>query len=90
MCRNIRRLYNYDPPSTVDDIEAAARQYVRKVSGFRKPAAVNKAAFDRAVAEIAAATAALLNGLQTSAPPRDRAAEIAKARERNANRFGAS
>lgn len=90
MCRNIRRLYNYDPPSTVDDIEAAALQYVRKVSGFRKPAAVNKAAFDRAVAEIATATAALLKGLQTSAPPRDRAAEIAKARERNAKRFGVS
>lgn len=90
MCRNIRRLYNYDPPSTLDDIEAAARQYVRKVSGFRKPAAINQAAFERAVTEIAGATAALLNGLQTSAPPRDRAAEIAKARERNAKRYGVS
>ncbi|MCY4071283.1 MAG: DUF2277 domain-containing protein [Chloroflexi bacterium] len=90
MCRNIRTLYNYDPPSTVDDIEAAALQYVRKVSGFRKPAAINKAAFERAVAEIATATATLLNGLQTSAPPRDRAAELAKARERNAKRFGVS
>ncbi|MCY4018262.1 MAG: DUF2277 domain-containing protein [Chloroflexi bacterium] len=90
MCRNIRTLYNYDPPSTVDDIEAAALQYVRKVSGFRKPAAINRAAFEHAVAEIAGATAALLNSLQTSAPPRDRASEIAKARARNAKRFGAS
>ena len=90
MCRNIRRLYNYDPPSTVADIEAAARQYVRKVSGYRKPAAVNQAAFERAVAEVAAATATLLESLQTSAPPRDRAAEIAAARQRNAKRFGAS
>ena len=90
MCRNIRTLYNYDPPSTIDDIEAAALQYVRKVSGFRKPAAINQAAFERAVAEIAGATATLLIGLQTSAPPRDRAAEIAKARARNAKRFGAS
>ena len=90
MCRNIRTLYNYDPPSTIDYIEAAALQYVRKVSGFRKPAAINQAAFERAVAEIAGATATLLNGLQTSAPPRDRAAEIAKARARNAKRFGAS
>ena len=90
MCRNIRRLYNYDPPSTADEIEAAARQYVRKVSGFRKPAAVNKSAFERAVAEITTATATLLDGLQTSAPPRDRAAEIAEARRRNAKRFGVS
>ena len=90
MCRNIRRLYNYDPPSTADEIEAAARQYVRKVSGFPKPAAVNKSAFERAVAEITTATATLLNGLQTSAPPRDRAAEIAEARRRNAKRFGVS
>ncbi len=90
MCRNIRTLYNYDPPSTVDDIEAAALQYVRKVSGYQKPAAVNQAAFDRAVAEIASATATLLKSLKTSAPPRNRAAEIAKARGRNAKRFGAS
>lgn len=90
MCRNIRTLYNYDPPSTGDDIEAAARQYVRKVSGFRKPAAVNRAAFERAVTEIASATATLLEDLRTSAPPRDRAAEIAKARARNAKRFGLS
>ena len=87
MCRNIRTLYNYDPPSTEADIEAAAQQYVRKVSGFRKPSASNQDAFERAVSDIAAATARLLNTLQTAAPPRDRAAEIAKARDRNAKRF---
>ncbi len=90
MCRNIQTLYNYDPPSTADDIEAAALQFVRKVSGFRNPSAANQAAFDRAVANIASATAALLNDLQTAAPPRDRAAEIAKARERNKKRFASS
>ena len=87
MCRNIRTLFNYEPPSTPDDIEAAALQYVRKVSGYRKPSAANEAAFDQAVANIALATAALLNSLETSAPPRDRAAEIEKARARNARRF---
>ena len=90
MCRNIRTLYNYDPSSTACDIEAAALQYVRKVSGYRKPAAVNKAAFEQAVVEVADATARLLNDLQTSVPARDCAAEIAKARERNAKRLGAS
>ncbi|MCY3834379.1 MAG: DUF2277 domain-containing protein [Chloroflexi bacterium] len=88
MCRNIRTLFNYDPPSTPADIEAAARQYVRKISGYRKPSDRNRAAFEQAVAEITQATAALLNSLQTAAPPRDRAAEIAKARARNAKRFG--
>ena len=89
MCRNIRTLYNYDPPSSEADIQAAARQYVRKVSGFRKPSAINQAAFDDAVAAIARATSQLLGNLQTKAPPRDREAEIAKARARNANRFRA-
>ena len=88
MCRNIRTLYNYDPPSTAADIEAAALQYVRKVSGYKKPSALNEAAFDRAVADVAQATAALLASLQTVAPPRNREAEIAKARARNAKRFG--
>lgn len=88
MCRNIRTLFNYNPPSAPADIEAAALQYVRKVSGYRKPSAVNEAAFQRAVADISAATAALLNALETNAPPRDRGAEIAKARARNAKRFG--
>ncbi len=87
MCRNIRTLFNYDPPSTAADIEAAALQYVRKVSGYRSPSAVNDAAFQRAVAEVAATTASLLDALETAAPPRDRAAEIAKARARNAKRF---
>lgn len=88
MCRNIRALFNYDPPSTSAEIEAAALQYVRKVSGYRAPSAANEAAFQRAVADITGATAALLDTLETSAPPRDRQAEIAKARARNARRFG--
>jgi len=88
MCRNIRTLFNYDPPSAPEDIEAAATQYVRKISGYRKPSDRNRAAFDQAVADVAQATATLLNSLQTAAPPRDRAAEIAKARARNAKRFG--
>ena len=87
MCRNIRTLYNYDPPSTRADMEAAALQYVRKVSGYRKPSALNQAAFDQAVAEVARATATLLGALRTTAPPRSREAEIAKARARNAKRF---
>ena len=90
MCRNIRTLFNYDPPSTSADIEAAALQYVRKVSGYRKPSAANEAAFQAAVAAIASATASLLDTLETSAPPRDRQAEIAKARARHAKRFGAA
>ncbi len=88
MCRNIRALYNYEPPSTGADIEAAALQYVRKVSGYKKPSAANEAVFQRAVADIARATASLLDSLQTTAPPRNREAEIAKARARNAARFG--
>ncbi len=87
MCRNIHTLYNYDPPSTTADMEAAALQYVRKVSGYRKPSALNEAAFDQAVAEVARATATLLGALRTTAPPRSREAEIAKARARNAKRF---
>ncbi len=87
MCRNIRALFNYDPPSASADIEAAALQYVRKVSGYRKPSAANAAAFEQAVADVARATAALLASLSTTAPPRNRQAEIAKARARNAKRF---
>ena len=87
MCRNIRTLFNYDPPSTPADIEAAALQYVRKVSGYRAPSAANEAAFQHAVADISRATAILLDALETSAPPRDRQAEIAKSRARNARRF---
>lgn len=88
MCRNIRPLFNYDPPSTPDDAHNAALQYVRKISGSVKPSAANQEAFDRAVAEITAATEELLASLVTTAPPRSRDAEIAKARERNAQRFG--
>ncbi len=89
MCRNIRTLYNFDPPSSEADIQAAALQYVRKVSGYRKPSALNQAAFDQAVSQIALATSQLLQDLQTKAPPRNREAEINKARARNANRFRA-
>lgn len=88
MCRNIRPLFNYEPPSTPDDARAAALQYVRKVSGSAKPTATNAEAFERAVDEIAAATERLLTSLVTNAPPRDREAEIEKARERNTVRFG--
>lgn len=88
MCRNIRPLFNYDPPSTPDDAHNAALQYVRKISGSVKPSAANQDAFDRAVAEITAATEQLLASLVTNAPPRSREAELEKARERNAQRFG--
>lgn len=88
MCRNIRPLFNYDPPSTPDDARNAALQYVRKVSGSVKPSAANTEAFERAVEEITAATDRLLASLVTTAPPRSREDEIAKARERNAQRFG--
>lgn len=88
MCRNIRPLFNYEPATTEDDVRAAALQYVRKVSGSTKPSKANQDAFDRAVDEIATATSRLLDALVTAAPPRDREAEIEKARERNRQRFG--
>jgi hypothetical protein len=88
MCRNIRVLYNFEPPSTDDDIRAAASQYVRKVSGFAKPSAANERAFGRAVDHIARATTTLLESLVTTAPQRDRAVEIARAHERAVRRFG--
>jgi hypothetical protein len=88
MCRNIRVLYNVDPPTTDDEVRAAALQFVRKVSGFAKPSAANEAAFERAVTKIASASSALLASLVTAAPPRSRDAEIARARERAAARFG--
>ncbi len=88
MCRNIRPLFNYDPPATNDDVYAAALQYVRKVSGSTKPSQANEAAFATAIEEVAAATAKLLDSLTTTAPPRSREMEIAKARERNLQRFG--
>ena len=88
MCRNIRQLFNFDPPATDEEIEAAALQYVRKVSGTRKPSEANSNPFDRAVAEIARATRRLVDSLETSAPPKNREIEAAKARERSAHRYG--
>lgn len=87
MCRNIRRLYNFDPPATPAEIEAAALQYVRKVSGSSKPSQANAAAFAQATQEIAAATQRLLDALVTTAPPLDREAEAVKAKVRSAARF---
>jgi hypothetical protein len=89
MCRNIRTLHNFDPPATRDEIHASALQYVRKVSGSTKPSRANAEAFDRAVAEVAAATERLLGDLVTSAPPKDREVEAAKARARSAARYAA-
>lgn len=90
MCRNIRTLYNFEPPANGDEIHAAALQYVRKVSGSTKPSQANAAAFERAVEEVAAITAELLDSLVTSAPPKDREVEAAKARERAAKRYSAT
>ncbi len=80
MCRNIRTLYNFEPPATEEEIRASALQYVRKVSGFTKPSKANEEAFDRAVDAVSAATAELLAALTTNAPPKDREAEAAKRR----------
>ncbi len=87
MCRNIRPLFNFEPPTTEDEIQAAALQYVRKVSGSTKPSQANQEAFDKAVAEIAKATSKLLDNLITTAPPKDREEEAAKKREKNRIRF---
>jgi hypothetical protein len=88
MCRNIRTLYNFEPPTTVDEVHAAAVQYVRKVSGMQKPSRANEAAVERAVAAVAAATEQLLAGLVTTAAPRDRDVEAERRRARSAARFG--
>jgi hypothetical protein len=88
MCRNIRTLYNYAPPATAQEVRDAALQYVRKVSGATRPSAANSAAVEQAVAAVAAATQQLLDAMVTSAPPKDRTVEAAKARERSALRFG--
>jgi hypothetical protein len=90
MCRNIRTLHNFDPPASEDEIQAAALQYVRKVSGSNKPSKANEAVFMRAVDEIAHITAHLLEDLVTTASPRDREVEAAKARARAEKRFGAA
>jgi hypothetical protein len=88
MCRNIKILYNFSPPTSDDEVQAAALQYVRKVSGMTKPSQANEEAFERAVADVAAVTTRLLGELVTTAPPRDREVEAAKRRARNAARFG--
>jgi hypothetical protein len=89
MCRNIRTLHNFDPPATEEEIRASALQYVRKISGFTKPSKVNEEAFANAVEAVSAITADLLAHLQTTAPPKDREVEAAKARARSAQRYAA-
>jgi hypothetical protein len=87
MCRNIKLLFNFDPPVTEEEIRAASLQYVRKISGFNKPSHANEAAFNRAVDEVVAASARLLNSLETTAPHRNREEEAARARARGLARF---
>jgi len=89
MCRNIHTLFNFDPPATEDEVRAAAEQYVRKVSGFSKPSRANAEAFARAVDDVTAATARLIDSLVTTATPKDREVEATRARERAAKRFAA-
>jgi hypothetical protein len=89
MCRNIRTLYNFEPPATDAEMRAAAEQYVRKISGFSKPSQANAEAFERAIEEVAEASARLLGELVTNAPPKDREVEAARARARAAERFAA-
>jgi hypothetical protein len=89
MCRNIRTLHNFEPPATREEVQAAAVQYVRKVSGSTRPSQTNQAAFDRAVREVTEATQRLLDDLTTSAPPKNREVEAAKARARAAQRYAA-
>ena len=89
MCRNIRTLYNFEPPATEDEVRDAALQYVRKISGFTKPSKANGEAFERAVDAVAEASRRLLDELSTSAPPKDREAEAAKARARAQARYAA-
>lgn len=90
MCRNIKTLANFEPPATDDEIRASALQFVRKLSGATRPARANEEAFNRAVAEVAAAARQLVFALHTSAPPRNRDAEMVKARERSRKRFATS
>jgi hypothetical protein len=88
MCRNIKTLYNFDPPVTPDEVRAASLQFVRKITGFNKPSKANEAAFLTAIDEVAAASIRLLQSLETAAPPKNREEEAAKARARAAERFG--
>ncbi|HLV93762.1 MAG TPA: DUF2277 domain-containing protein [Candidatus Acidoferrales bacterium] len=89
MCRNIRTLYNFDPPVTPDEVRAASLQFVRKITGFNKPSKANEAAFSTAVDEIAHVSIHLLQSLATNAPPKNREEEAARAKARAAERFGA-
>ena len=88
MCRNIRTLFNFDPPATDEEIDGASLQFVRKLSGFTRPSKANEAAFERAVDDVARAARTLVDSLVTRAPPREREVEAAKARARAAKRFG--
>ena len=88
MCRNIKTLFNFDPPVTAQEVQAASLQFVRKISGFNKPSKANEAAFEAAVEEVAAVSSRLLRSLETTAPPKNREEEAAKARARAAERFG--
>lgn len=90
MCRNIKTLFNFDPPATDEEVRAASLQFVRKVSGFTRPSRANQDAFERAVDEVSAAAQTLIDSLVTHAPPRDREVEAAKARARAAKRFGST
>ncbi len=87
MCRNIKTLFNFEPPATDDEIRAASVQFVRKLSGFNRPSKANEAAFDRAIADVSAAARALIQSLVTAAAPRDRDVEAARARTRSLDRF---
>jgi hypothetical protein len=90
MCRNINTLYNFDPPATENEVRAASLQFVRKISGFNKPSRANEDAFNTAIDAVTHVAVTLLESLETTAPPRDRDVEAAKARERAAKRFGAA
>jgi len=89
MCRNIKTLFNFEPPATEEEIRAASLQFVRKLSGFNAPSKANEAAFERAIEEVKGVARRLIDSLSTNAPPRDREVEAAKARERARQRFGA-
>ncbi len=88
MCRNIKTLFNFEPPATEEEIRAASLQFVRKLSGFNKPSKANEAAFDHAIEQVTAVAQELLESLITNAEPKDREVEAERARQRNAERFG--
>ena len=88
MCRNIKTLFNFEPPATEEEIRAASLQFVRKLSGFNKPSQANVAAFDRAIDEVARAARKMIDAMETNAPPRDREVEAERAKERSRARFG--